>query len=106
MRLARSHEREADAASAMLAVYGEAIEISSPTVPGGDQHSNDPTTIRRNQQSPRRFQNQAFQILWAVRSARVLTACLLPQIEDQRHILYSGGPDVYLLGSQAARIEC
>jgi hypothetical protein len=106
MRLACSYEREADTASAMLAVYGEAIEIASPTVPGCDQHSYDRMSARRYQQSPRGFQNQAFQILRKVRSARVLTACLLPHIEDQRHILYPGGPDVYLLGSQAARIEC
>lgn len=90
----------------MLEVYGEAIKIASPAVPGGDKHSHDPTVDRRDQQSPRRFQNQALQILRKIRSACMLAACLLPQIEDQRHIVDPGNPDVYLLGSQAARIEC
>src|ERR1700722_167688 len=106
MSLACSYEREADAASTMLVVDGEAIEIASPTVPGGDKHSHDPTVDRRDQQSPRRFQNQAFQILRKIRSACMLAACLLPQIEDQRQMVDPGNPDVYLLGSQAARIEC
>lgn len=85
--LAGSRQGEADALPPVTLSNGEAVHVSSPSIPGGDQGAGDLVAALGDEEGGRGILDQAFDVIQAVRRAGVIAARLGPELEDCLRVL-------------------
>jgi hypothetical protein len=88
--LACAHERQADAAAAVLMEHYEPVHVPPPSVPRGDQRAHECAAGVGDEQTLRCLGEQSVDVLDPVGGGCVRAARPLPQVEDRRRLVRSG----------------